>query len=737
MKVRYTVPSAVTRAAYSGNGVTVNFSAPFNFFENSDLRVILVTIATGVETTQVLTTNYTVAGGGGEDGTVTMLVAPPTGTTLVIERAIPYTQEIDLEPNDPFPAEVTEEGFDRATMLAQQTLNRAKQSPKLPPTYDTDGAAIAIPLPEAGQVLVGKSDASGWENSDPVDLGFTTLQAALTVDTLADMKALTNRPEVVIVRTGQATGIWRWVLASTTTADDALVVTPTSGDAGRYKRIYDGALNVDWWGASTDAATIAARTVQGYTYRPSGETHPTLFIPRLCVAPDDGTVHGIRIFADAHPDFLVAQSSMIYNSTEFAVYGSAAEGQGTGTNATANVELTTGNAADSTWVNKPFYLSNLKFRVATVVDATHITVKNYDGSAYSGFSGDVTATWHFTYVSGSGTVNTNGTAVTWVSGQKFIPGPSTITIAGVDYTFTYVSATTATLGSSAGVQSAAVYSWWYNADDQLAAVKVNKIKSNGEEVLDIKAHYWGYRIGSNYSSPGINYPIRLNTGDSAGTRWDQIEIKPDGTVYLGGPSWDLNANVAGWFAVKVITKFTSVNWLEFEGGASGSSPTLSAKGAGTNLDVLLVPKGTGVTKSGGVALATVAQVKSVLFGQMLPEALAAGTTKYMTSIGNTADSLIWVPMPIAGTLSNFRVFTNNTAPGASQTYTCTVVKVVAGTPGDTALVATISGASATNAADTVNTATFAANDLFYVKVVCSAGAAGATIGWSAQFIPTA
>jgi hypothetical protein len=90
---------------------------------------------------------------------------------------------------------------------------------------------------------------------------------------LAALKALTTRPEVVIVETGQAKGVWQWDLGSSTTADDALVVTPTSGTAGRYKRIYDGDLNAAWFGAvgdgSTDdtaaltAATAAAQTLGG------------------------------------------------------------------------------------------------------------------------------------------------------------------------------------------------------------------------------------------------------------------------------------------------------------------------------------------------------------------------------------------------------------------------------------------------------------------------------------------
>jgi hypothetical protein len=181
MKVRYTVPSAVTRAAYVGNDVTTVFSAPFNFFDDSDLKVILVNDTTAVETLQVLTTNYTVTGGGGSSGSVTMLVAPPTGTTLVIERNIPFTQAIDLEPNDPFPAEVTEEGFDRATMLAQQNRLEIQKSPKLPPTYDPDSdPEIRIPVPVAGQVLVGKSDATGWDNAPLTDISTADIPAVIT-----------------------------------------------------------------------------------------------------------------------------------------------------------------------------------------------------------------------------------------------------------------------------------------------------------------------------------------------------------------------------------------------------------------------------------------------------------------------------------------------------------------------------------------------------------------------------
>ena len=244
MKVRYTVPSAVTRAAYVGNDVTTVFSAPFNFFDDSDLDVILVTDATGVEVTQVLTTNYTVSGGGGDNGSVTMLVAPPTGTTLVIERDIPYTQEIDLEPNDPFPAEVTEEGFDRATMLAQQNRLEIQKSPKLPATYDPDSdPEIRLPLPESGKLLAGKSDASGWEN--------VTVASISTDDIPVLLSSVANMDRLIYK---SSAGVW--VNVPSTDYEGAIyAVSPGSADNS----------------AALLAAITAANATGGWVVLPAGE----------------------------------------------------------------------------------------------------------------------------------------------------------------------------------------------------------------------------------------------------------------------------------------------------------------------------------------------------------------------------------------------------------------------------------------------------------------------------------
>ena len=115
-----TVSSTTSRVSYSGNGSTKAFAVNFYFLADSHLKVVL-RAADGTETVKTLTTDYTVSGAGNlAGGTVTMNVAPATGTTLVIVRNVPFTQETDYQANDPFPAESHERALDKLTMEMQQ-----------------------------------------------------------------------------------------------------------------------------------------------------------------------------------------------------------------------------------------------------------------------------------------------------------------------------------------------------------------------------------------------------------------------------------------------------------------------------------------------------------------------------------------------------------------------------------------------------------------------------------------
>ena len=103
-----TVSSSTNKVSYNGDGSTTVFAYSFKVFDQDDLTVIL-RASDGTETTQTLTTNYSVSGvGDAGGGNVTMVTAPASGQILTIVREQPLTQGLDLVPNDPFPAQSLE-----------------------------------------------------------------------------------------------------------------------------------------------------------------------------------------------------------------------------------------------------------------------------------------------------------------------------------------------------------------------------------------------------------------------------------------------------------------------------------------------------------------------------------------------------------------------------------------------------------------------------------------------------
>ncbi|HNI35894.1 MAG TPA: hypothetical protein PLV93_10865, partial [Microthrixaceae bacterium] len=141
-----TISTTDSRISYNGNGVTTVFSFPYRFLANGDLVVVSVS-STGVETVKTLTTDYTLTGAGDDaGGSVTMLVAPASGTRLIIYRDTDITQETDYISGDPFPAETHERALDRLTMIAQEIGSDADRSIKVPVG---DSSSLSTTLPAA------------------------------------------------------------------------------------------------------------------------------------------------------------------------------------------------------------------------------------------------------------------------------------------------------------------------------------------------------------------------------------------------------------------------------------------------------------------------------------------------------------------------------------------------------------------------------------------------------------
>lgn len=177
-----TVSSTSSDTRYSGNGSTTAFATGFTFYASSTLRVSLIQVSTGTETVQTLTTHYTVSGGNGSTGTVTMLTAPASGYTLVIKRDEPYTQLTDLLDNDPLPAPVLEGAYDKLVMQIQQVYRRTLTAIQAPATFNPNtDTPYTMSAPTNGTVPVG--NGTGWDatalasvNTSAVPVSIVSLQ---------------------------------------------------------------------------------------------------------------------------------------------------------------------------------------------------------------------------------------------------------------------------------------------------------------------------------------------------------------------------------------------------------------------------------------------------------------------------------------------------------------------------------------------------------------------------------
>lgn len=157
--------TAIRKAGpFTGNGVTTVFPFTFKVFSASDVLVVRTDLS-GVETTQVLTTNYTVALNGNQDttpgGSVTMLVAPPTGFLLTIGSQVLETQPVVLTNNGGFLPTVINDALDRATILVQQLTEVLSRSLTIP---FSSSASTSMPAPVANNLIGWNSAANALVN---------------------------------------------------------------------------------------------------------------------------------------------------------------------------------------------------------------------------------------------------------------------------------------------------------------------------------------------------------------------------------------------------------------------------------------------------------------------------------------------------------------------------------------------------------------------------------------------
>ena len=396
-RVSYDVAEGVTQSS---------FTVSFEFFDNDDLNVYVD------GTLKTLTTDYTVTGGDGSTGSITMSVTGATGGSTVV-----ITRDIDLERTTDFPASgafniaTLNTELDRIIAITADLEDRTSRALQLT-DFDAD-ADLSLPDLDArkGTVLAFNSVTGAVEGGPKTTNINQVADISDAVDTVADISSDVTTVSGISANVTTVSGISANV---TTVAGNNANVTTVAGINSDITTVAGNNSNVTTVaGFSSDVTTAAGISANITTV--AGDSAD---IQALAAKT---TELGLLGTADAVSDMnLLASSAIITDMDALA-------------NLTAEIDALGDVTSDITTV------SGISANVTTVAgvssDVTTVAGIDSDVTSVSGVSADVTT------VAG---ISANVTTVAGVSSDV-------TTVAGVSSDVTSVSGISSDVTSVAGI----------------------------------------------------------------------------------------------------------------------------------------------------------------------------------------------------------------------------------------------------------------------------------------------
>lgn len=250
------------RDEYTASAGQTVFNYTFKIYESTDLDVY-VTPAGQECSENDLTTAYSVAGIGSENGGTITLTTPTSASDLVtIVSSIPTSRTTDYQNNGDFRPDTVNDDFDKAYSLVKQIEDTANRSLQFPPCQQ-GVSSLTLPPPVSGAFLRFKGDLSGMETTLDIPVNVTD-QTVLSTESYADLRVILNGGSVndgdpITITDEGISGdfvIFQDVAGGNFTDDGGIVITAsgitTSANEFYAVRRFSGSIQVDWFGAKPE-----------------------------------------------------------------------------------------------------------------------------------------------------------------------------------------------------------------------------------------------------------------------------------------------------------------------------------------------------------------------------------------------------------------------------------------------------------------------------------------------------
>lgn len=541
-RVSYNVAQGVTQSS---------FTVSFEFFDDNDLNVYVD------GTLKTLTTDYTVSGGDGSTGTVTISVTGATGgSTVVITRDIDLDRTTDFPSSGPFNIGSLNTELDRFVAIAADLNDRASRSLQLS-DYDTSVTVVLPDVDDRKGTVLAFNETTGAVEAGPTTSNVNSL-AAITDDiaTLADIEDGTDATDAIQTVAGISSNV-------TTVAGVSANVTTVAGISSDVTTVA---------GISSDTTTVAGissnvTTVAG-------------------ISSDVTTAAGISANITTVAGDSADIQSLAAVSTEIGLLG------------TADAIADMNTLATSAIVTDMDALANLTTEIDALGDVTA------DITTVSGISANVTT------VAG---VSANVTTVAGISGNV-------TTVAGVSSDVTTVAGISANVTTVAGdTTNIATIATDLTGSDNIGTVagsisNVNLVGGSIANVNTVATNLSGvnsfaerYRVGASDPTTSLDEgDLFFNTTSNAykfydGSAWQTVNVSgigsvaDDATPQLGG-NLDLNSNdITGTGNISITGEVTAdaINLGDNDEITLGTTRSLRMYNNGINSYIVNEPSGFG------------------------------------------------------------------------------------------------------------------------------------------------